>query len=670
MINFQDKVSFIWSIAEVLRGPYKPEDYGKIVLPLAVLRRFDCVLESTKEEVMAKADQFSSMSEEAREPILNRISKQNFHNTSKYDFSKLLTDSDNIADNLRDYINGFSKVARDIMDHFDFGRQIDKLDQNDLLYLTIKRFSEIDLHPETVSNIEMGYVFEELIRRFNENAEAGDHYTPREVITLMTHLLLLHDDASVLTKPGLTQTLYDCAAGTGGMGSVAQDYLSSQNPTAHLEFFGQEINPESYAICKADLLIKGEDARNIRLGNTLSNDQFSREKFDYLISNPPYGVDWKSYEKPIKEEHAQQGFNGRFGPGTPRTSDGQLLFLLHLLSKMKPVTPENPQGSRLAIIMNGSPLFTGDAGSGESEIRKYVLENDLVEGIVALPNDLFYNTGISTYIWILTNNKSPLHKGKVRLVNAINYSQKMKRGMGNKRSEITENQINEIVRLYGDAQPHENVKIFDNEDFGYSKITVERPLRLNFQVSEERLARVAEEKGFVNLAISKKKGDAGHFEVEEGKKLQTQILYVLRTLESDKVYKNRDEFTKVLKAAFKEADIKIGAPILKAILAGLAEKDETADVCMKNKTEIESDSDLRDTEIVPLKENIEDYFAREVLPHVPDAWIDETKSKIGYEIPFTRQFYKYTALRSSTEIMDEIRALEMDIAEQLKKVIV
>lgn len=668
MINFQDKVSFIWSIAEILRGPYKPEDYGKIVLPLAVLRRFDCVLESTKEEVLAKAEQFAHMSEEAREPILNRVSKQKFHNISKYDFKKLLTDSDNIADNLRDYINGFSKVARDIMEHFDFDRQIDKLDQNNLLYLTIKRFSELDLHPETVSNVEMGYVFEELIRRFSEHAEAGDHYTPREVIRLMTHLLFLHDDASILTKTGLTQTLYDAAAGTGGMGSVAQEYLLNLNPTAHLEFFGQEINPESYAICKADLLIKGEDATNIRLGNTLSNDKFPTDKFDYLISNPPYGVDWKSYEKPIKAEHEEQGFDGRFGPGTPRTSDGQLLFLLHLLSKMKDVTPENPQGSRLAIIMNGSPLFTGDAGSGESEIRKYVLENDLVEGIVALPNDLFYNTGIATYIWILTNNKAPLSKGKVRLINAVDFYKKMKKSMGNKRNEIREDQLNEIVRLYGDAQPNEYVKIFDNEDFGYAKITVERPLRLNFQVSEERLARVVEEKGFANLATSKKKGDAAHFEIEEGKKLQAQILHVLRTLVSDEVYKNRETFTKVLKDALAAANIKLSAPVLKAILNGLSEKDETADVCMKNKKDIEPDTDLRDTESVPLKENIEEYFAREVLPHVPDAWIDHSKTKIGYEIPFTRQFYKYTALRSSAEIMDEIRALEVEITEQLKKV--
>ncbi|MCT4778857.1 SAM-dependent methyltransferase [Exiguobacterium soli] len=435
----------------------------------------------------------------------------------------------------------------------------------------------------------------------------------------------------------------------------------------HLMVMSQ-INGESYAICKADLLIKGEDARNIRLGNTLSNDQFSQERFDYLISNPPYGVDWRSYQKPIIDEHENLGTNGRFGPGTPRSSDGQLLFLLHLISKMKPITAENPQGSRLAIIMNGSPLFTGDAGSGESEIRRYVLENDLVEGIVALPNDLFYNTGIATYVWILTNNKAPLAKGKVRLVNAVDFSKKMKKSMGSKRNEITEEQLAEIVRLYGEAQPGEYVKTFDNEDFGYSKITVERPLRLNFQVTEERLARVVEEKGFSNLATSKKKGDAGHFEIEEGKKLQAQILYVLRTLKSDAIYKNREEFTKIVKSALKEVSITASAPELKAILAGLSEKDETADVCMKNKTDIEADSDLRDTESVPLKESIQNYFDNEVLPHVPDAWIDETRTKIGYEIPFTRQFYKYTALRSSTEIMDEIRALEVEIAEQLKKV--
>ncbi|QBJ66778.1 restriction endonuclease subunit M [Bacillus anthracis] len=667
MINFQDKVSFIWSIAEILRGPYKPEDYGKVILPLAVLRRFDCVLDSTKDEVLTNFEKFKAMNEDSREPILNRIAKQNFHNVSNYNFTKLLSDADNIADNLRDYINGFSKIARDIMDHFDFDRQIDKLDNNNLLYLTIKRFSELDLHPEVVSNVEMGYIFEELIRRFSEHAEAGDHYTPREVVRLMVSLLFMHDD-DMLTKPGLTQTLYDCAAGTGGMGSVAQEYLKELNPTADIEFFAQEINDESYAICKADILIKGADAKNIRLGNTLSNDQFKGEKFDYLISNPPYGVDWKSYEKLIKAEHEEQGYNGRFGPGTPRTSDGQLLFLLHLISKMKSVTAENPQGSRLAIIMNGSPLFTGDAGSGESEIRRYVLENDLVEGIVAMPNDLFYNTGISTYIWILTNNKVAARKEKVQLINAVDFSKKMKKSMGSKRNEIVQEQIDEIVRLYGDFKEGEYVKIFDNEDFGYHKIVVERPLRLNFLISEERIQRVAEQKVFQNLATSKKKGDNRLAEMEAGKVLQAKILKVLRSIESDQLFENRDEFTKLLKDAFKKADITIGAPVLKVVLAGLSEKDETADVCMKNKTDVEPDTDLRDTENVPLKEDIYEYFEREVTPHVPDTWIDESKTKVGYEIPFTRQFYKYTALRSSAEILMEIKELEVSILERLKKV--
>ncbi|WP_280559796.1 type I restriction-modification system subunit M [Priestia megaterium] len=668
MINFQDKVSFIWSIAEVLRGPYKPEDYGKVILPLAVLRRFDCVLDSTKDDVLTNFEKFKSMNEDAREPILNRIAKQKFHNTSNYNFTKLLSDADNIADNLRDYINGFSKTARDIMDHFDFDRQIEKLDNNDLLYLTIKRFSELDLHPEVVSNVEMGYIFEELIRRFSEHAEAGDHYTPREVVRLMVSLLFMNDN-DILTKHGLTQTLYDCAAGTGGMGSVAQEYLTELNQTADLEFFAQEINGESYAICKADILIKGADAKNVRLGNTLSNDQFKNDKFDYLISNPPYGVDWKSYEKPIKAEHEEQGYNGRFGPGTPRTSDGQLLFLLHLVSKMKPVTAENPQGSRLAIIMNGSPLFTGDAGSGESEIRRYLLENDLVEGIVAMPNDLFYNTGIATYIWILSNNKGAIRKGKVQLVNAVDFFKKMKKSMGSKRNEITQEQIDEIVRLYGDFKEGENVKIFDNEDFGYYKITVERPLRLNFQLSEERIQRVAEQKSFQNLATSKKKGDNGLTEIEAGKTLQVQILDVLRSLESEQLYKNREEFTKLLKDEFKKIDVKISAAVLKAILAGLSEKDETADVCMKNKTEAEPDTDLRDTENIPLKEDICEYFKREVTSHIPDAWIDETKTKIGYEIPFIHHFYKYTELRSSDEIMAEIKELEASILEKLKQVI-
>ncbi|EFS01308.1 N-6 DNA methylase, partial [Listeria seeligeri FSL N1-067] len=420
-MNFQDKVSFIWSIAEVLRGEYKPENYGEVILPLVVIRRFDCVLEKTKPEVLEQYKILQNKPEGVQTALLTKTSKEDFYNISNYGFNNLLSDPDNIADNFKDYLNGFSKNANEIIQYFNFDSEIDKLDRNDLLYEVLKRFSEIDLHPNTVSNIEMGYIFEELIRRFSENAEAGDHYTPREVIRLMVHLLFNDDRIDIATE-GITKTLYDCAAGTGGMGSVANEYMKSHNNLGELIFHAQEVNEESYAIAKSDLLLKKEDANNIRLGNTLTNDKFKTDTFDFMISNPPYGVDWKKVEKAVKDEHNDLGFNGRFGAGLPRTSDGQLLFLQHLVSKMKPVTEENPYGSRIAIIMNGSPLFTGDAGSGESEIRRYLFENDLVEGLVALPNDLFYNTGISTYIWILTNNKETHRRGKVTLVNAVDFS--------------------------------------------------------------------------------------------------------------------------------------------------------------------------------------------------------------------------------------------------------
>lgn len=669
MINFQEKVNFLWTIAEILRGPYKPEDYGKVILPMAVLRRFDHVLEDTKENVLKSYEKFKHLPEESRDEILNRESKQRFNNISNYDFQKLLNDSDNIADNFRDYINGFSKTARDIIEYFDFDKQIEKMDRNDLLYLTIKRFSEVDLHPNRVSNLEMGYIFEELIRRYSEHAEAGDHYTPREVVRLMVGLMFNEDD-EILTKPGITQTLYDGCAGTGGMGSIAQEYLKELNETAELEFFAQEFNEESYAMCKADTLIKGENAQNIKFGNTLSKDAFPDEKFDYLISNPPYGVDWKTVEKFVKDEHKDQGMNGRFGAGVPRIGDGQLLFLQHLVSKMKPVNHENPQGSRLAIIMNGSPLFTGDASSGESEIRRYVIENDLVEGIVAMPSSLFYNTGISTYVWILTNRKSEWRKGKIQLVNAVDFYEKMRKSLGKKRHYITQQQIDEIIRMYGEFKEQDNVKIFDNEDFGYQKVVVERPLKLNFKIDDERIERLQEQKEFKNLATSKKKGDAGLNEAERGREIQQQTLDVLQNLKSDKLYKNRDAFVKKIKKAFDEGSIDIKASLQKALLAALSEKDDTADVCVKNKKgDFEADPDLRDIENVPLKENIHEYLEREVLPHVPDAWIDEDKTKIGYEIPFIRHFYQYQELRPSSEIKAEIEALEENILEKLKKVI-
>lgn len=670
LTNFQDKVNFIWSIAELLRGPYKKEQYGDVILPMAVLRRFDCVLAETKEEVLKEYEALKKTGLQNMDPVLNKISKQKFNNTSKYDFEKLLADPDNIASNLRNYINGFSKNAREIIEHFDFDKQITKLNDNNLLYLIVSEFNKIDLHPDVVSNTEMGYIFEELIRRFSEHAEAGDHYTPREVIRLMVNILL-NEDKESLTTPGLVVTVYDCCAGTGGMLSVAEQYLKELNPGIQVELFGQEINPQSYSICKSDMLIKGQDADNIILGDSFTEDGHKDKTFRYMLTNPPFGVEWKKAEKFIREEYEKEGFNGRFGAGLPRISDGSLLFLQHLISKMK----QDEKGSRIAIIFNGSPLFTGDAGSGESEIRRWIIENDMLEGIIALPDQLFYNTGISTYIWIVTNRKNndlmrgPVRTGKIQLVNAVDFYQKMRKSLGNKRNEISEEQIEEITRIYGEFRENEYCKIFDNEDFGYRKIVVERPLRLNFQVTEERINNLYNERAFQKLAESKKKGAAGLREIEEGKKLQQQIIAVLKTMNSDIMYKNRDVFTKELKKAFNNIDIKLDNALLKAIISALSEKDEIADVCLDAKGNPEPDPDLRDTENVPLKEDIHDYFNREVKPHAPDAWIDESKTKIGYEIPFTRHFYKYEPLRPSEEILEEIKQLEKSIQQKLQKVI-
>ncbi len=669
MTNFQDKVNFIWRIAELLRGPYKKEQYGDVILPMAVLRRFDCVLAPTKDEVLKEYEKLKKLGLQNVDPILNRISKQEFNNVSKYDFERLLADSDNIARNLRNYINGFSKNVREIIEHFDFDKEITKLDENNLLYLVVSEFNKIDLHPDKVSNIEMGYIFEELIRRFSEHGEAGDHYTPREVIRLMVNILL-NEDNEELTQPGLVVTVYDCCAGTGGMLSVAENYMRELNPGIQVELFGQEINPQSFSICKSDMLIKGHNADNIILGDSFTEDGHRGKTFRYMLTNPPFGVEWKKAQKFIRDEHEKEGYNGRFGAGLPRISDGSLLFLQHLISKMR----QDEKGSRIAIIFNGSPLFTGDAGSGESEIRRWIIENDMLEGIIALPDQLFYNTGISTYIWIVTNRKNddpmkgPVRTGKIQLVNAVDFYQKMRRSLGNKRNEITEEQIREITRIYGEFKENEYCKIFDNDDFGYQKIVVERPLRLNFQVTEERINNIYNERAFDNLAKSRKKGEAGLREIEEGKKLQQQIIDTLKTMDSTIVYKNRDEFTNVLKKTFKAANINLNSPLLKAILSALSEKDETADICVDSKGNPEPDPDLRDTENVPLKEDIHEYFEREVKPHVPDAWIDETKTKIGYEIPFTRHFYKYQPLRPSEEIMKEIIELEKSISEKLKKV--
>jgi type I restriction enzyme M protein len=669
--GFSEITSFLWSIADLLRGDYKQADYGKVILPLTVLRRLDCVLERTKTKVLAKHAELKQAKhpEGTIEKMLLRASGNTFYNTSKMDFEKLKGDPNNIAANLTSYIKGFSETARDVIEQFKFADQIAKLDEANLLFQIISRFADVDLHPDKVPNHVMGSIFEELIRKFAEasNETAGEHFTPREVIRLMVDLLFIEDEET-LTKKGIVRTLYDPAAGTGGMLSVAEEYLRELNPDAELKVYGQELNAESYAICKSDMMIKGQNPENIVRGNSFSEDGHDGKKFDYMLSNPPFGVEWKKVQKEIEDEHETQGFAGRFGPGLPRINDGSLLFLMHMISKMKPLDAKGEGGSRLAIVFNGSPLFTGDAGSGESEIRRWIIENDWLEAIVALPDQLFYNTGISTYLWIVTNRKPKSRRGKVQLVNGVEQFQKMRKSLGNKRNELGKEHIETLAKTYGDFITSDIAKVFHNEDFGFRRITVERPLRLNFQASPERIERLREESGFEGLAKSKKKGAQGEREVERGRELQEQILATLQTLSPDQVVKNRDAFEKTLLAAFTRAKLDVPTPVFKSIMSALSERDETADVCIDSKGKPEPDAELRDNENVPLKEDIQIYFKREVLPHVPDAWIDESKTKVGYEIPFTRHFYKYKALRPLIEIEREIRDLEGEIQGMLGEV--
>lgn len=669
LTNFSEKTNFIWSIAEILRGDYKQSEYGKVVLPFTVLRRLDCVLSPTKAQVLAKMEEIQGMGldPEQAEPVLTSVTGERFCNTSPFDFQTLKAEPDNLADNLKAYIRGFSREARDIIDYFNFHVQIDRLEEADLLYLVVERFAAIDLHPDRVSNLEMGYIFEELIRRFSEqsNETAGEHFTPREVIRLMVNLLFNEDEVGELNRKGIIRTLYDPACGTGGMLSVAEEYLKELNDQAQLKVFGQELNAESYAICKADMLLKGQDASRIKFGNSFTHDGLVHEKFDYMLSNPPFGVEWKKVQRAIEDEHKQQGYNGRFGAGLPRVSDGSLLFLQHMISKMK--SPEEG-GSRLAIVFNGSPLFTGGAESGESNIRRWIIENDWLEAIVALPDQLFYNTGISTYVWIVTNRKRPARKGKIQLINGVKFFQTMRKSLGNKRHELGQDHIDEISRIHGEFREGKYSKIFDNADFGYRRITVERPLRLRIQVTEEGIQRLTEQTPFQNLDKSRKKGAAGEKEIADGKAQQEAILKTLGGMVTEKVYTDRDAFLKELKGVFKEQGVKLTVSIQKAILAACGERDETAQVCKDSKGKIEPDPDLRDYENVPLKEEIHDYMEREVKPHVPDAWIDEEKTKVGYEIPFTRHFYEYKPLRPLEEIDAEIQALEKEILGMLGEI--
>ena len=660
--------SFIWTIAELLRGPYKPKEYKNVILPLTVLRRLDCVLEPTKDKVLEKAKSLKKSKVKNIESILNKVAKKKFHNKSKFTFEKLKADPNNISANLTNYIKGFSEEARNIIDHFSFEKEIAKLEKHDRLYQVISKFCEIDMHPNKVSNIKMGQIFEELIRKFNEvsNEEAGDHFTPREVIRLMVDLIFL-PDSKTLTKPGIIKTLLDPACGTGGMLSVSEEYFRDLNPQASLEMFGQDYNPESYAICGSDMMIKGQNIDHIKRADSFTDDQFVQKTYDYMLANPPFGVEWKPQQNCIKKEHEEQRFSGRFGAGLPRISDGSLLFLQHMISKMK---SQKEGGTRLAIVFNGSPLFTGSAGSGESEIRRWIIEHDWLEAIIALPDQLFYNTGIHTYIWILTNRKEKHRRKKIQLINAVKFFKKMKKSLGNKRHEISTEDKNTIVKLYGDFQKGEFVCIFDNDDFGYHRVTVERPLKLSFKVDEERFSKLQSTSAFINLAQSKKRKNTKEAEKEilAGEKLQKNILDILSTLKSKPKIQNRDKFSSLLKTSFESANLKVSNSLFKAILTVFSERDDTAVVCKDSKGNIEADSELRDYENIPLKEDITAYIEREVLPHVPDAWIDNSKTKKGYEINFNRYFYKYTPPRPLKDIKNDLKKIEGEIAELLETV--
>lgn len=690
--------NFIWSICNLLRGPYKRNEYRKVILPLTVLRRFDSLLAPTKAQVLKEHTKIKSKPESVVRSLLEKITGYAFYNLAKFDFSKLLDDPNHLAPNLNGYITGFSKNVRDIMDRFAFDQQIARMNEKNLLYEVIKAFARIDLSPERVDNMQMGYVFEELIRIGAEqaNEEAGEHFTPREVIRLMVNLLLSPEKD--LRRSHVVKTIYDPACGTGGMLSVSENYIRSLNADAKPVLFGQDWNDEAFAVCKSDMLIKGEDAENIRLGDTFSKDAFDRDTegkkitFDYMLANPPFGVEWKQQQRFIDQEAGTLGYNGRFGAGLPRINDGSLLFLQHMLSKVR---APSRGGSRIGIVFNGSPLFTGDAGSGESNIRQWIIENDWLEAVVALPDQLFYNTGISTYIWILTNRKETRRKGKIQLVDARQFFVKMKKSLGNKRNKIGDpdddprepDQIGDIARIHGNFQDGETrpftvdgksktqvvSKIFDNRDFGFHKITVERPLRLNFQANAERIARLEGETAFVALASSSKKNaNARLQEIEEGKGRQEAIRSLLREFgkaSGEKLYKDRKAFLAELKAMdVEEEPIRLAASEIKAILNALSERDETAEICRDKEGDPEPDPELRDTESVRLKESIEEYFKREVLPHVPDAWIGHSKTKVGYEIPLNRHFYVYEPPRPLEEIEADIKAAEGEILALLKEV--
>lgn len=675
MNNFNEKVNFIWSVADLIRDAFKRSKYQDVILPFTVLRRIDSVLAPTKAEVLKTYAEVRGRLDNP-DGLLRQRSGYAFYNTSKYDFETLMGDAPHLSQNLQNYIAGFSTNMREVIERFDFRNTITKLDEAGLLYLVMERFKNIDLHPDSVSNLEMGYIFEELIRKFNEasNENPGEHFTPREVVRLMVDLLLVHD-AQTLQQPGVIATLYDPCCGTGGMLTVAKDRILEMNPQANVYIYGQEVNPETFAVAKSDLYIKssdGRDAEHIAYGSTLAHDRHQGETFDYILANPPYGKEWKM-DKAAVEQEAARGYAGRFGAGTPRISDGQMLFLQHMISKMR---ARADGGSRIAIVMNGSPLFTGDAGSGESEIRRWILENDWLDAIIALPEQLFYNTGISTYVWVLTNRKPEARRGTVQLIDASALYVPMRKSLGDKRREIADQQIAQIVQRYLERASDESAKIFATTDFGYRKVTIERPLRLNFQASPERIERLHEESAFQALAQSKKRSPAEKAAEEaQGRREQQRILELLHSL-PDQLYQDREAFRRALHAAIRAQGLKLSAPLSKAIESALSEPDEHAAICRDRQGKPEADSSLRDYEYVPLREDVQAYFEREVLPHVPDAWINAEVSdpkdggvgRVGYEINFNRYFYQYQPPRPLEAIEADIRRLEREIMQMLSEV--
>ncbi len=650
MKNHSELTNFIWSIADLLRGNYKQSEYGRVILPLTVIRRLDAVLAPTKAKVLAEHEHYrGKLPDGALEDLLNRAAGQSFHNTSRLDFEELVADAPSIDVNLRAYLAGFSSRTREMLQHFHLDTHIDRLHKAGILYQVVQRFRQADLHPDRVSNVQMGYVYEELVRRFSEqsNETAGEHFTPREVIELMVNLLFA-PDADVLTGRGIVRTLYDPACGTGGMLSVAENHLRRLNDAVELKVFGQELNPETYATCVADMMVKGEDAGNIVFGNTFTEDGLGGRRFDYMLTNPPFGVDWKGYRRQVQDEHDQLGRQGRFGAGLPRVSDGSLLFLQHMLARMK--APQQG-GSRLAIVFNASPLFTGAAGSGESEIRRWIIESDWLEAIVALPDQLFYNTGISTYVWVLTNRKSDERKGKVQLVDGRDLFRKMRKSLGDKRNELSPEHIAEITRIYADFAESDRSKIFPNEHFGFRRITVERPMRGSYLVDDETRAEVEASAAFAKL----------------GEDFQAVVRGAVTAIAGD-YGTDAERLGGALKKALAERDQALPPSIRKLVVGAAYRHDPDGELILDAHGNEQPDPDLRDNENVPLAESIKSYMEREVEPHVPGAWVDESKTKVGYEIPFTREFYIYTPPRPLDEIDAEIKALEAEILELLREV--